>query len=447
MQIDLKHISDLNPSEYNPRKDLQPGEPEYEKLKKSIQEFDYIDPIIWNKRTGNVVGGHQRIKVLQELGWEEVEVSVVDLPEDKEKALNLALNKISGDWDFPRLKDLLEELKAGDFDIGITGFDLVEIDDLITEFQLKPEIIEDDFNAEAEAAKIIEPVTKTGDIWQLGNHRLMCGDATSQDDVTKLMNGQFAGMIFTDPPYNVDYTGGTKDKLKIMNDKMSPAEFYNFLRASFLNMFNAVAPGGAFYVCHAESEGINFRTALVDAGWMVKQCIIWVKNQFVIGRMDYQPKHEPILYGWKPGSKHRWYGGRKQSTVIDESTGVTIRDTEDGKILTFSTGIQSITLRVPDYEVMDQGDDSATSTWRFNKPSRNADHPTMKPLALCARAIRNSSKPGEIVLDSFLGSGSTLIAAEQTGRRGYGLELDPVYCDVIIKRWEEFTGQKAEITK
>ncbi len=418
------------------------GYPEYEKLKKSILEFDYIDPIIWNQRTGRVVGGHQRIKILQELGYKEIDVSVVDLPEDKEKALNLALNKISGDWDLPKLKDLLQELEASDFDIEITGFDTDEINGILDQF--KTEVKEDDFDLDAAVESIVEPETKPGDIWMLGRHRLMCGDATSQGDIEKLMDGTLASVVFTDPPYNVDYTGGTKDKLKIMNDKMSPDEFYGFLRASFLNMLKATASGGAFYVCHAESEGINFRTALADTGWLVKQCIIWVKNQLVIGRMDYQPRHEPILYGWKPGAKHKWYGGRKQTTVLDESNGVMIKDTEEGKLLTFSNGIQSITLRVPDYEVIDQGDDSLTTTWRFDKPLRNADHPTMKPIALCARAIRNSSKPGEIVLDSFLGSGSTLIAAEQTGRVCYGLELDPIYCDVIVRRYEELTGNKAK---
>lgn len=442
MQIIIKQVKELDLAAYNPRKDLQPGDPEYEKLKKSILEFDYIDPIIWNQRTGRVVGGHQRLKILQELGYTEIEVSVVDLSEDKEKALNIALNKISGDWDLPKLKDLLQELESSDFDIEITGFDTDEINGIFDQF--KTEVKEDDFDLEAAVESILEPETKPGDIWLLGRHRLMCGDATSQRDIDKLMDGNLASMVFTDPPYNVDYTGGTKDKLKIMNDKMSPKEFYKFLRASFLNTFTVTAPGGAFYVCHAESEGINFRTALADTGWLVKQCIIWVKNQLVIGRMDYQPRHEPILYGWKPGAKHKWYGGRKQTTVLDESNGVMIKDTEEGKLLTFSNGIQSITLRVPDYEVMDQGDDSLTTTWCFDKPLRNADHPTMKPIALCARAIRNSSKPGEIVLDSFLGSGSTLIAAEQTGRVCFGLELDPIYCDVIIRRYEELTGNKAK---
>lgn len=444
MKIEIKSIKDLKLADYNPRKDLQHGDPEYEKLKKSILEFDYVEPIIWNQQTGRVVGGHQRLKILKEIGRTEVEVSVVDLPEDKEKALNLALNKISGEWDMPRLKDLLEELNTGAFDIEITGFDHSEIDELMTQFNIEPEPEEDDFDVDAELEKIIEPVTKPGDIWQLGRHRLMCGDATKISDVKRLMQGSLADMVFVDPPYNVDYTGGTKEKLKIMNDKMSPEDFYKFLKDSFSNMFEVTAPGRAVYVCHAESEGVNFRSALTDSGWLLKQCLIWVKNQLVLGRMDYQPRHEPILYGWKPGAAHRWYGGRKQSTVIEDQSDVSVRLQNDEYLITFCNGIQVMTIKVPSYEVVHQGDGSDSAIWRFDKPLRNADHPTMKPVGIPARAIKNSSKPGDIVVDTFLGSGSTLIAAEQIGRTCCGLELDPVYCDVIIKRWEEFTGQKAQ---
>lgn len=446
MKIETKSISGLDVADYNPRKDLQPGDPEYEKLKKSILEFDYVEPIIWNQRTGRVVGGHQRLKVLQELGWTEVEVSVVDLPEDKEKALNLALNKISGDWDLPRLKDLLEELNTGAFDMDLTGFDVSELEEVLSQFGESPEVFDDDFDVAAEVEKIIEPVTKPGDIWLLGRHRVMCGDATVPADIEKLMDGDQASMVFTDPPYNVNYTGGTKDQLKIMNDKMSAGDFYKFLKDSLSNMIAVTAPGGAVYVCHAESEGVNFRSALTDSGWLLKQCLIWVKNQLVLGRMDYQARHEPILYGWKPGAKHRWYGGRKQTTVIDDSIGIEIKELTEGAILTFTSGIQTVSIQVPSFEILDQGDDSLSTIWRFEKPLRNGEHPTMKPLGIPARAIANSSRKGEIILDTFLGSGSTLIAAEQIGRTCYGCELDPIYCDVIVKRWEEFTGQKAAKT-
>lgn len=443
MKIEIKNITELVLADYNPRKDLQPGDPEYEKLKKSILEFDYIEPIIWNQRTGQVVGGHQRLKILKELGRQEVEVSVVDLPEDKEKALNIALNKISGEWDLPKLQELLAELEQCDFDIQLTGFDPGEIEDIFAKVEDVSEVREDDFDLEAEIENIAVPETKPGDIWLLGKHRLLCGDATSPGDIQRLMTNKTADMVFSDPPYNVDYTGGTKDKLKIMNDKMSPEKFYEFLRASFLNMFTATVPGGAIYICHSESEGVNFRTALQDTGWLLKQCIIWVKNHFVIGRMDYQPRHEPILYGWKPGAKHKWYGGRKQGTVLDLTQGIEVKELEEGVLLNFANGTEVVSIKVPSFEVVEQGDES-TTIWRFDKPLKNADHPTMKPIGIPARAIKNSSKPGDIILDLFGGSGSTLIAAEQTSRVCYMSELDPVYCDVIVKRWEQFTGEKAK---
>lgn len=401
MEIKKISVQLINPAKYNPRKDLQPGDPEYEKLRRSIEEFGFIEPLVWNSRTGCLVGGHQRFKILLEQGATEVECSIVDLDEAKEKALNIALNKIGGDWDYHKLAELLEDIQLTGLDVELTGFDSAEIDKLMSSFLYELEPEEDDFNLEEELEKIEEPVTQKGDIWLLGKHRLLCGDATCMEDVNRLMNGKLANMVFTDPPYNVDYVGKTKDALKIKNDKMGNQQFYQFLLDSFSNMYAVTHPGGGIYICHADSEGINFRTAMVDAGWNLKQCIIWVKNTIVMGRQDYHWQHEPILYGWKPGQAHQWMGDRKQSTV-----------------------------------------------WEFDKPSRNVDHPTMKPLGILARGIKNSSKIEGIVLDLFLGSGSTLIAAEQTGRICYGIELDPKYCDVIVRRWEENTGQKAErVTK
>jgi DNA modification methylase len=379
----------LKPSKYNPRKDLKPGDPEYEKLRRSIEEFGYVEPVIWNKRTGNIVGGHQRYKVLLDMGVSEVDCVVVDLDETKEKALNLALNKIQGDWDYEKLKDLLQELDTGEFDLELTGFDMGEIEDLMTQFHVPEEIIEDEVPEQPE-----EPITKPGDLWLLGRHKLLCGDATDPEQVSKLMENQLADMIFTDPPYNVDYQGSAG---KIMNDNMTDDAFYHFLLDAFKNMAQKSKEGAPIYVCHSDSEGLNFRSAFKEAGWDLKQCIIWVKQQFVMGRQDYQWQHEPILYGWKPGAAHKWYGGRKQTTV-----------------------------------------------WQIDRPMASKEHPTMKPINLCAKAIENSSKPGDIVIDFFGGSGSTLIAAEQLNRTCYMMELDPVYCDVIIKRWENITGQKAE---
>lgn len=441
MEIRKIPVSQINPAAYNPRLDLKPGDPEYEKLKRSIDEFGYVEPCVWNERTGNLVGGHQRFKILLEKGEQEVLCSVVDLDDEREKALNIALNKISGNWDLPKLKDLLEELDTGNIDIELTGFTEDEIADLMTQFHVEEETEEDDFDPDAEASEIKEPITKRGDVWVLGRHRLMCGDATFITDVEKLMDGADADMVFTDPPYNVNYEGGTG--LKIQNDDMADDEFKQFLIDSFASMFAATKPGGGIYICHADSEGINFRTAMVEAGWLMKQCIIWVKDSLVLGRQDYQWRHEPILYGWKPGSRHQWFGGRKQTTVIESDNVLTVKPEADGSVLlTVTVGVQSVVLRVPKYEVVYAGNDEHTSIWRFEKPSRNPDHPTMKPIGIPARAIQNSSRPGDIVLDLFGGSGSTLIAAEQTGRSGYLMELDPVYCDVIVRRWEKLTGQK-----
>ncbi|WP_100523378.1 site-specific DNA-methyltransferase [Mycobacteroides abscessus] len=436
-------VTDLIPADYNPRLDLQSGDKEYEKLKRSIQEFGYVDPVIWNERTGVVVGGHQRLKVLQELGYEEIDVSVVDLSEEQEKTLNIALNKIEGDWDNFKLKELLEDIDTGSFDITLTGFDEDEIENLMTQFHIEEEgeIQEDDFDPEEAAAEIKDSITKNGEIWQLGRHRLMCGDSTKLADVVRLMGEDKADMIFTDPPYNVNYEGGTG--LKIQNDNMDDAKFYQFLFDAYTAMYRVLKEGGGIYVCHADSEGLNFRKAFIDAGLLLKQCIIWVKNSLVLGRQDYQWKHEPILYGWKPGAAHCWYGGRKETTVIEEPVDLAISKYEGYSLLTFTSGTNSTVVKVPSFEVLHEGTDEGSTTWRIEKPKKNGDHPTMKPIALCARAIQNSSKPGEIVLDPFGGSGSTLMACEQTGRACRTMEYDPVYAEVIIRRWEEFTGQKA----
>ncbi|MEI2466641.1 site-specific DNA-methyltransferase [Niallia taxi] len=403
--MELREISidKINPAPYNPRVDLQPGDKEYEKLKNSILRFGYVEPCVWNERTGHLVGGHQRFKILVEKGDKIIACSVVNLSDHEEKALNLALNKTGGDWDNLKLEELLQELQTStEIDFELTGFELDDLDgitadlnDTNTEFEHK-KVEEDNFDVEEELEKIVEPVTKTGDIWQLGKHRLICGDSTSKENLIRLMDGAKAAMVFTDPPYNVDYTGKTKESLKIQNDKMDNDSFYQFLFDLYSAMFDVVEEGGAIYVCHADSEGLNFRKGLVEAGWLMKQCIIWVKNSIVMGRQDYHWQHEPILYGWKPGAPHRWEADRKQSTV-----------------------------------------------WYIDKPQRNPDHPTMKPLELPAKAIQNSIKENEIVLDVCGGSGSTLLAAEQTDRICYTSELDPKYCDVIVRRYEEMTGNKA----
>ncbi|WP_309145154.1 site-specific DNA-methyltransferase [Brevibacillus sp. HB2.2] len=402
MNIRKIPVSMIKPADYNPRLDLQPGEDEYEKLKRSIEEFGYLEPVIWNEVTGNIVGGHQRYKILvNEQGRTEIEVVVVQLEPEKEKALNIALNKIGGDWDLPKLRDLMIDLQGLDFDHSLTGFDTADLDELFQSepFSFEPENVEvkeDDFDVDDELSKIEEPVTRPGDLWILGRHRLLCGDSTNQTDVERLMDGKLAAMAFTDPPYNVDYTGKTKDALKIENDKMADSQFKEFLMSVYQNLFHVSEEGAPIYVCYAATEGANFKSAMKESGWLLKQCLVWVKNSFSIGRQDYHWRHEPILYGWKPGAAHRWYGDRKQDTV-----------------------------------------------WEIDKPVRNAEHPTMKPIALVSRALQNSSKRGDIAVDFFGGSGSTLVAAEQTERVAYLMEIDPKYCDVIVKRWEQFTGELA----
>lgn len=396
MNIQKIKIESLKPAEYNPRKDLKPEDEEYQKIKKSITEFGYVAPVIVNSNM-TVIGGHQRLKVLKELGYTEVECVVVDLDQKKEKALNIALNKISGDWDNDKLEELLAELKQTDIDMDITGFSFDEVDEILKDITGSKE---DDFDLDQALNEIEEPISKRGDVWILGKNRLMCGDSTQKEDVIRLMNSQEADMLLTDPPYNVDYEGKTSEALKIENDNMSETEFYNFLLDSFKNMFDSIKYGGSAYVFHADTEGLNFRNAFKSCGFKLAQCLVWVKNTFVMGRQDYQWRHEPILYGWKPGAGHYFVDNRKQSTVLE-----------------------------------------------FDKPSRNAEHPTMKPVDLLVYLIKNSSKENDLILDLFGGSGSTLIAAEQTQRRCYTMELDPKYCDVIIKRWENLTGEKAILEK
>jgi len=444
MIVENISIDKINPAPYNPRKDLKPGDEEYEKLKRSIHEFGYVEPLVWNKHTGNLVGGHQRFKILLDEGIASVDVSVVDLHENDEKALNIALNKIEGDWDNAKLKDLLEDLDNGAYDLELTGFDMDEIESLMTQYFDEGEIKEDDFDVEEATEQARENTRSSqGDIWQLGTHKLIVGDATNENDILALMGEQQADMVFTDPPYNVGYEGGTDEKLKIQNDKFEDEEFYQFLLDAHENMLKVVKNGGALYVCHADSEGLNFRKAFIESGFLLKQCLIWVKNSLVLGRQDYQWKHEPILYGWKPGASHNWYNGRKETTTQEFPVDLSIEPKRDHAVLTVNNGVNSVVLKVKDYEVIYDGDDSQESIWRIERPSRNADHPTMKPIKLCARAINNSSKRGDIVLDPFGGSGSTLIACEQTGRSCRIVEFDPVYADVIIKRWEDLTGKEA----
>ena len=393
MIIEKKNTTDLLPADYNPRKDLKPGDAEYEKLKRSIEQFGYVEPVIWNQTTGRVVGGHQRLKVLMDMGMTEVDCVVVAMDEEKEKALNIALNKIGGDWDKDKLALLIADLQGADFDVSLTGFEPAEIDALFKD-TLKDGVKDDDFDVGAELAQ--PTMTKPGDIWTLGRHRLICGDSTKAETYALLMGSTKANLVITDPPYNVNYEGSAG---KIKNDNMADEAFYNFLLDAYTQMHSAMADDASIYVVHADTEGLNFRRAFADAGFYLSGCCIWKKQSLVLGRSPYQWQHEPCLYGWKKNGKHQWYTGRKETTI-----------------------------------------------WEFDKPKKNSDHPTMKPIPLLAYPIMNSSMSNSVVLDPFGGSGSTLITCEQTDRICYTVELDEKFCDVIVKRYIEQVGGADGVT-
>ena len=393
MQIQKKNVKELLPADYNPRKDLKPGDPEYEKLKRSIEQFGYVEPVIWNEQTGRVVGGHQRLKVLIDMGITEVDVVVVSLSDEKEKALNIALNKISGAWDNEKLALVIADLQGTDFDVSLTGFDPEELDDLFRD-DVKNGVKEDDFDVDAELEKPC--FSKAGDLWLLGDHRLFCGDSTNPETFDLLMNGKKANLVVTDPPYNVNYEGSAG---KIKNDSMAEDQFEQFLLDAYLQMEAAMADDASIYVFHSDSHGLAFRKAFDAAGFYLSGCCIWKKQSLVLGRSPYQWQHEPVLFGWKKKGKHQWYTGRKESTI-----------------------------------------------WEFDKPKKNGDHPTMKPVALMSYPIMNSTMTGCLVLDPFGGSGSTLIACEQTGRVCYTVELDEKFCDVIVNRYRDQVGTAEKIT-
>lgn len=384
-------IDSLKPAAYNPRKKLKKGDKEYEKIKKSIVEFGYVDPIIVNF-DGTVIGGHQRLTVLSDLGYKEVQCVQVRIDdENKVKALNVALNKITGAWNEELLADLMVDLQDADFNLDLTGFEAPEIDQLFSKVHNK-EVKEDDFDVDGELTK--PTISKQGDIWHLGKHRVICGDSTKQETYQLLLGDKKANLVVTDPPYNVNVeeTAG-----KIKNDDMSDADFFQFLFNVFVNVEQSMEDDASIYVFHADTEGLNFRKAFKEAGFYLSGCCVWKKNALVLGRSPYQWQHEPVLYGWKQKGKHQWFSDRKQTTI-----------------------------------------------WEYDRPKSSKEHPTMKPVQLMAYPIQNSSMRGTLILDPFLGSGSTLIAADQTGRVCYGIELDEKFVDVIVKRYIEAT-EKSDV--
>ena len=385
-------IDVLLPAVYNPRKSLKKGDKEYEKIKNSILEFGYVEPIIVNYDM-TVIGGHQRLTVLKDLGYKEVQCVVVEIKdENKVKALNIALNKITGVWNEELLADLISDLQKSKFNIDFTGFEPPEIEQLFSKVHNK-EIKEDDFDVDEALKKPL--ISKKGDVWLLGRHRVYCGDSTIPESYSLLMDGKKANIVVTDPPYNVNVEESAG---KIKNDNMPDGDFYKFLFAAFVNMEQNMESDASIYVFHADTQGLNFRKAFTDAGFYLSGCCIWKKNSLVLGRSPYQWQHEPCLFGWKRGGRHQWYSDRKQTTI-----------------------------------------------WEYDRPRVSKEHPTMKPVALMAYPIQNSSMSNCIVLDPFLGSGSTVIAAEQAGRICYGIELDEKFVDVIVKRYIEQVGSSEHV--
>lgn len=364
------------------------------KLRSSLREFGFVNPIIID-RDFNVIAGHGRLMAAKEEGINEVPCVFVDfLTDAQKKAYILADNRMAMDagWDEELLKIEMEELQNLGYDLGYTGFDEKELADLfgIDDKEVKDD--EFDLTAALEKASFVE----RGDVWFVGKHKLMCGDATSSEDVAKLMEDKKANLILTDPPYNVAFK--SSDGLTIQNDSMKNNDFYEFLFSSFKNMAEHLENGGAAYIFHADTEGLNFRKAFIDAGFHLAGCCIWVKDSLVLGRSDYQWQHEPVLYGFMQNGKHQWYSDRKQTTI-----------------------------------------------WNFDKPKKNSNHPTSKPLDLLAYPINNSTQANAIVIDTFGGSGSTLMACEQMNRICYTMELDEKYASVILRRYVEDTNDSENV--
>lgn len=388
LKIEEIPIDELVPYENNAKKHTRE---QIDAVEASIKEFGFRNPVIvWRNADGRpeVVAGHARVTAAKNIGMQKVPcVSCDDLTDAQRRALTLVDNQTTmmTGWDEDLLAYELDTLSA-DFDMTDFGF----TDEMVG----MAEVIEAE---EDEVPEVIECKAKRGEIWQLGSHRVMCGDATCAEDVAKLSGGGFCDLLLTDPPYNIAYEGKTSDALTIDNDAWDSDEsFVAFLKDAFNNAMSAMSPGSAFYIWHADTQRGNFLKACSEAGMQVRECLVWAKNVFTLGRQDYQWRHEPCLYGWKDGASHKWYSDRKQSTVLE-----------------------------------------------FDKPSANEEHPTMKPVGLMAYLIQNSTKRGDVVLDVFGGSGSTLIACEKTGRKCLTMELDPHYCDVIIARWEQETGREA----
>ncbi len=392
-----------------------------EALKGALEQIGWIQQVIVNQRTGHLVDGHLRVELSMREGEREVPVVYVDLSEDEEKLALATIDPLSAmaETDQGMLDRLVEGLE-----VDSDGLNLL-LDSLVSKDLMDEE---EDGQTDDDACPDIDsnPITCPGDLWFLGTHRLMCGDGTDQQHVERLVDGQQVDMVWTDPPYNVDYVGKTADALKIQNDKMGDNQFADFLTDLFSAAYQWTKAGSPIYVAHADTEGVNFRNSLIASGFLFKQCLVWVKHTFALGRQDYNWQHEPILYGWKPGHAHKWYGEFNKSTAIDDQPD--FKTMEKASLVNYCRELHN---------------QLNTSVIREDKPSRSSEHPTMKPVRLITHMLRNSSTRHDRVLDLCGGSGSTLIACEKLKRQARVMEIDPAYCDVIIKRWQEFTGQQA----
>jgi DNA modification methylase len=415
MKVQDISVSKVNPAPYNPRKDLKPDDPEYRKLLKSMETFGCVQPLVWNRRSGALVGGHQRFKILIAQGAKTVPVVVVDLSPEREKALNLALNRISGDWDRQQLAVLLDELTSiPEFDLDVTGFDAPEVERLLDDFGCGND--EEDFDVGAALADAAAPVTQPGELIKLGDHRVLCGDAQRADDLKRLLDGHTANLLWTDPPYGVSYTGENRPvalcrngKKKapdagwqgLRNDQLSPAKYRSWFRQTFKLIVEALTPGAPFYIWHSHRRFGLLADLLPELGLRPSQVITWAKESFSPGFGDFQEQTEFCMYGWNRGAKHRFFGPANASTL-----------------------------------------------WSVHRDrTQSYRHPTQKPLELAERAIRYSSRTGEIVFDPFLGSGTALIAAARQGRRCLGLEIEPAFCDVIVRRFIALVGRSGVSSK
>ena len=416
MKLENVKIENLTPDPNNARTH---DDTNLKAIQGSLTQFGQRKPIVISQ-DNVIVAGNGTVEAAKRLGWTEIEAVRVPADWDAEriKAFALADNRTAelASWDTEVLNKQLQELAEAGVEVAEFGFELPEIPvlDIETYEDEAPEIPED-------------PETQLGDIWQLGQHRLVCGDSTKPEVHRAALDGNLADCVFTDPPYNVAYQGGTKDKLTIQNDDMDDAQFDEFLFKFYQAAVENTKEGGPIYVCHADSAGEAFRHNLEKAGWLLKQCLIWVKDSLVLGRQDYNWQHEPILYGWKPGAAHSWYGPFTNTTVVEFSKRDWSKASKDELVEFITSGFET------------------SSVIREKRPRRNDIHPTMKPIALVAKMLKNSCVSGNRVLDPFGGSGSTLIACEQLGLKAALIELDPKYCDVIVKRWENLTGQKAEL--